>query len=46
MHLFHLVQRWLMVDPPGINHIVTAVFAVALVWVVFERFGPGARTTR
>lgn len=43
MQIFQYIQRWLAADPPGTNHLVAAVFGVAIVWVVFERFGSGAR---
>jgi hypothetical protein len=43
MQILEYVQRWLAADPPGTNHLVAAVFAVALVWVALERFGNGPK---
>ncbi|HEX7448996.1 MAG TPA: hypothetical protein VF306_15695 [Pirellulales bacterium] len=37
MQLVHLWQQWLAQQPQGINGFVAAVFAVALVWIAFER---------
>ena len=46
MHIYHYIERWLTLDPPGTNHLVAAVFTVALIWVVFERIGSGSRKSR
>lgn len=37
MRLLHLWQQWLSHQPQGINGFVAAVFAVAVVWIAFER---------
>lgn len=37
MQVIHLWQHWAAQQPQGINGFVTAVFAVALVWIAFER---------
>jgi hypothetical protein len=46
MPILHYLQRWLAADPPGTNHLVAAVFAVAILWVVFERLGSGSPRSR
>jgi hypothetical protein len=46
MQVFQYIHRWLGADPPGTNHLVAAVFAVALIWVVFERVGSGISRSR
>lgn len=38
MRLVHLWQHWVAQQPQGINGFVAAVFAVAVVWIAFERF--------
>ncbi|HEX5444473.1 MAG TPA: hypothetical protein VFW87_11610, partial [Pirellulales bacterium] len=37
MQLIHVWQHWLAQQPQGINGFIAAVFAVALVWIAFER---------
>jgi hypothetical protein len=46
MHLLHLARHWLDADPPGTNHLLLAVFAVAVIWIAFERAGLTARRFR
>ncbi|HWB12262.1 MAG TPA: hypothetical protein VG826_23745 [Pirellulales bacterium] len=46
MHLLHLAQHWLHADPLGANHLLIGVFAVAVIWVMFERMGLTARKFR
>lgn len=45
MQVLEYVHRWLAA-PPGTNHLVAAVFAVALIWVALERFGNGPKRAR
>jgi hypothetical protein len=39
MRLLHVAQHWLQADPPGMNHLLVGVFAVAAIWIMFERMG-------
>ena len=46
MHVLRLAQHWLSTDPPGTNHLLAAVVAVAVIWIVFERLGSTAQKYR
>jgi hypothetical protein len=46
MHLLHLAQHWLQADPPGTHHLLVAVLAVAVIWIMLERAGVTARKFR
>ena len=46
MYVLHLAERWLLAQPPGTNHLLAAVVAVAAIWIAFERMGNQARKFR